>query len=211
LSRLSSSSSTQSIQDVIRQLHVQLAFPTTTTLLKHIEVTIAGTHVPGFWSRGKLLPGGRDKPFTAALSHYLKRHLALDLAHKRSHISRITCNTFHLGTERLKLSAPDPLEDTSFSDEGGASQDSSAAQQAVQEFYSSLVREATGNGKFLPEEYAKGRRDDTPSSTASVRAGRRKRAISAAAAGNVTQKKARARGKENGTRGTGGDDDASDN
>lgn len=197
LKHLSSSSSTQSIQDVIRQLHVQLAFPTTTTLLKHVEITIAGPHVAGFVSRGKLLPNGRDKPFTRALSQYLKTHLALDMAHSKAHISRISCDSFHLGTERLKLAAPDPLADTSFSEEGSASQDTSAGQQAVLEFYTSLVREAAGRGKFLPEELAAAQRDSTPSSSSSSRIGRRKRAVSNAATNN-NQKKPKARGKENG-------------
>tara|TARA_R110002003_G_scaffold45_5_gene3495 strand:+ start:49758 stop:50915 length:1158 start_codon:yes stop_codon:yes gene_type:complete len=196
--RLASSTSTQSIQHVIRQLHVQLAFPSATILLKHIDITIAGEDVPGFVSRGKLLNGGHERPFTAALSQYLRSHLALDLSHSKAHISRISCHSFHLGAERLKLAAPDPLADTSFSDEGGASQDVSAGQLAVQDLYASLVREAAGSGKFLPEEFSMGHRDDTPSSTASAKAGRRKRAISNAAVGNGNQKKARPRGKENG-------------
>lgn len=195
---LSSSTSTQSIPDVIRQLQVQLAFPTTTTLLRHVDITIAGPDVSGFVSRGKQLGDGREKPFTAALSHYLRTHLALDMLHAKAQISRISCSSLHLGTERLKLSAPDPTVDTSFSDEGGASQDTSAGQRAVQDFYASLVREAAGSGKFLLEESAGLRRDDTPSSTASARVGRRKRAISSAAVGTANPKKAKARGKENG-------------
>jgi hypothetical protein len=195
---LSSHTSTQSIKDVIRQLQIQLAFPTTTTLLKHIEITVAGSDVPGFVSRGRLLKGGTERPFTTALSQYLKSHLAIDLSYPKTHISRISCNSLHLGTERLKLSAPDPLADTSFSDEGGASQDVSAGQLAVQDFYTSLVREAAGSGKFLPEDLATGQRDDTPSSTTSAKAGRRKRAISNAAVGNANPKKAKAKGKENG-------------
>jgi hypothetical protein len=200
-SRLASPSSTQSIQDVIRQLHVQLAFPNTTALLKHVEITIAGADVPGFVDRGRLLKdtGSNKQPFTAALFEYLKRHLALDMSRNKVHISRISCNSFHLGTERLKLIAPDTLADTSFSDEGGASQDSSAGQLAVQDFYKSLVQEAAGSGKFLPEEVTQDLREETPSSTASARASRRKRAISNTAVGN-DNKKTRAKGKDNGKR-----------
>jgi hypothetical protein len=193
---LSSSTSTQTIQDVVRQLQVQLAFPTTTTHVKHVEIAIAGADVPGFVTRGKLLPGGADKPFTTALSHYLKTHLALDLSNPKAHISRISCNSFHLGTERLKLSAPDPLADISFSDEGGASQDLSAGQHAVQDFYASLVREAAGSGKFLSEDVSDDQRDDTPSSIASTY--RKRRATSNAAALDAYRKKAKPRGKENG-------------
>jgi hypothetical protein len=195
---LSSSTSTQTIQHVVRQLHVQLAFPATTSLLKHIEIAIAGADVPGFVSRGKTLQGGMDKPFTTALSHYLKAHLALDITHPKAHISRISCNSFHLGTERLKLTAPDPLPDNSISDDVGASQDVSAGQLAVGEFYEALVREAAGSGKFLPEDLFPSQRDGTPSSTTSARAGRKKRAISNAAPSKAQPKKAKGRGKENG-------------
>jgi hypothetical protein len=206
---LSANTSTQSIPDVIRQLHIQLAFPTTTTLVKHVEITIAGTDVPGFVNRGRLLKGASDKPFTTALAHYLKTHLALDMLHKKAHISRISCNSFHLGTERLKLTAPDPLADAAFSDDVGASQDVSAGQLAVQDFYASLVREAAGSGKFLPEDLTMDQRDGTPSSTTSTKASRRKRAISNAAVGNANQKKPKARGKENG-RAINGDSNTAD-
>lgn len=178
---LSASSSTQSIQDVVRQLNVQLAFPSTTTLLKHIDITIAAADVPGFVTRGKHT---RDKPFTAALSSYLAKHLALDISNLKVQISRVSCNSFHLGTERLKLAAPDTLADTSFSEEGGASQDASAGQLAVEEFVTSLIREAAGSGKFLPEDLSASLRDGTPSSTASSRTTRKKRAVSNAANSN---------------------------
>ncbi|KAF3051843.1 hypothetical protein E8E11_008817 [Didymella keratinophila] len=172
---LSASSSTQSIQEVVRQLNVQLAFPNTTTLLKHIDITIAASDVPGFVTRGK---HARDKPFTTALTSYLAKHLALDISNPKVQISRVSCNSFHLGTERLKLAAPDTLADTSFSDEGGASQDASAGQLAVEEFVTSLIREAAGSGKFLPEDLSASLRDGTPSSTASSRTTRKKRAVS---------------------------------
>jgi hypothetical protein len=197
--RLSASTSTQSIQDVIRQLNVQLAFPNTTTatLLKHVDITIAGADVPGFVTRGNSLNNGRDRPFTAALTAYLAKHLALDLSHPQVHVSRISCASFHIGTERLKLSAPDILPDTS-SDEGAASQDASAGQLAVHEFYASLVREAAGDGKFVPDELAAGRPDATPSSTANAKGGRRKRAVSSAAAGSEDPKRSKAKGKSHG-------------
>jgi hypothetical protein len=193
---LSSSSSTQTIQDVVRQLHIQLAFPASTSVLKHVELTIAGADVPGFVARGKLLKDGADKPFTTALSQYLKAHLALDTSHPKAHISRISCASFHLGTERLKLVAPEPLDENSFSDDAAAAQDMSAGQHAVQDFYAALVRQAAGSGKFLPDDLAFGR-DDTPSSTSSAPTGRKKRAISNASAVSGYRKKAN-RGKENG-------------
>jgi hypothetical protein len=182
-----------------------LAFTNTTTLLKHIEITIAGADISGFVDRGRLLKDTYNKPFTAALSAYLKQHLTLDISHPKVHISRISCNSFHLGTERLKLVAPDPLADTSFSDEGGASQDASASELAVQELYTSLVREAAGSGKFLPEDMAKASREETLSPTASAQAGRRKRAISTAAV-DSNNKKTKGRGKQNGQKVNGNDD-----
>ncbi|KAJ4311439.1 hypothetical protein N0V94_007952 [Neodidymelliopsis sp. IMI 364377] len=191
---LSASTSTQSIQDVVRQLNVQLAFPNTTTLLKHIDIAIAAADVPGFVTRGKSL---RERPFTTALSSYLAKHLALDVSHPNVQISRISCNSFHLGTERLKLAAPDTLADTSFSDEGGASQDASAGQLAVEEFLTSLIREAAGSGKFLPEDLTTSLRDGTPSSTASTKPDRRKRAVSGAAAVNGNKKRPKSKGAEN--------------
>jgi hypothetical protein len=196
---LAARTSTQSIQDVIRQLHIQLAFPNTTNLLRHVEINIAGADVSGFVDQGKLLKDTQSKPFTAALSRYLKHHLALDMSHPKVQISKISCNSFHLGTERLKLVAPDTLADTSFSDAEGASPDASAGQLAVQELYTSLVREAAGSGKYLPEDWDDAR-TGTPFSTASAGSQRRKRAISNAAVGNDTTKKTKGRGKENGKR-----------
>jgi hypothetical protein len=131
------------------------------------------------------------------LTAYLAKHLALDLSHPQVHVSRISCASFHIGTERLKLSAPDILPDTS-SDEGAASQDASAGQLAVHEFYASLVREAAGDGKFVPDELAAGRPDATPSSTANAKGGRRKRAVSSAAAGSEDPKRSKAKGKSHG-------------
>ncbi|KAJ4376948.1 hypothetical protein N0V86_006386 [Didymella sp. IMI 355093] len=188
---LSASTSTQTIQDFVRQLSVQLAFASTTTLLKHIDITIAAADVPGFVARGR---HARGKPFTAALSSYLAKHLALDITNPKVQISRVSCNSFHLATERLKLAAPDTLADTSFSDEGGASQDASAGQLAVEEFITSLVREAAGSGRFLPDDLEASPRDGTPSSTASSRATRKKRAASSAAASNAN-KQARLKSK----------------
>jgi len=101
--------------------------------------------------------------------------------------------TFRLGTDRLKLHAPmdvDPDSDML---------DASAGQLAVQELYTSLVREATGTGKFLSEDLTAD--VSTPSSTTSNMAWRRKRAVSTTAAGNAKTKRSKARGKENGTRG----------
>jgi hypothetical protein len=187
---LSASTSTQTIQDVVRQLSVQLAFPNTTTLLRHIDITIAAADVPGFVARGK---HSQQSPFTTALATYIAKHLALDIHHPKTQIARISCNSFHLGAERLKLAAPDTLADTSFSERSGASQDASASQLAVEEFLTSLIREAAGSGKFLPDDLTTGLRDGTPSSTSSSKVLRRKRAVSGAAPTNGAKKRSKAR------------------
>jgi hypothetical protein len=145
---LSVSTSTQSIQDMIRQLQIQLSFPNATSLLKHLDFTIAGRHVSGFVNRGKLLKASKEKPFTTALSTYLKAHLALDLAHPNVQISRIQCASLSLSADRLKLVAPDVSNDVSM-DESSSAPEASAAQLAVHDFYTALVREATGTGQFM--------------------------------------------------------------
>jgi hypothetical protein len=116
--------------------------------------------------------------------------------HPKTQIARISCNTFHLGVERLKLAAPDTLADTSFSERSGASQDASASQLAVEDFLTSLIREAAGSGKFLPDELTTGLRDGTPSSTSSSKVVRRKRAVSGAAPTNGAKKRNKARSND---------------
>ncbi|KAH6629699.1 kinetochore complex Sim4 subunit Fta1-domain-containing protein [Boeremia exigua] len=141
--------------DSVRQLSVQLAFPSAPALA-HIDITIGAGDVAGFVARGadntlrdKTL-GDKTRgdasptpgPFTAALTSYLRTHLALSLTHPGTTISLISATSFSLGTSRLKLSAPDTLANTSFSDSSG--QDASPAQLAVEEVLSALVREAGG-------------------------------------------------------------------
>ncbi|OAG06099.1 uncharacterized protein CC84DRAFT_1091965 [Paraphaeosphaeria sporulosa] len=192
--RLTASTSTQTVQDVIRQLQVQLSFPTATTLLRHLDVTMAGRDVPGFLSRGRLLRNAKDRPFTAALAAYMREHLALDISHPKVRISRISCASFVLATDRLKLMAPD-IADVSIVDSD--TPEGSAGELAVQDFYASLVKEATGTGKFLSEDLTMDRRSSTPSSSTSASASRRKRAVSNVAAGSRTSKRSKAREKEN--------------
>lgn len=177
---LTSSSSTQTILETIRQLSIQLSFPATTTSLKHIDITIAASDVPRFVAAGKHTP---TTPFTTALSAYLSTHLALSLSHPKTALSRIACASFTLGTDRLKLAAPDTLAEGSLSQgsTGGAPQDASAGQQAAEEFVTSLIREAAGSGKFLSGDelmMGAGARGGTPSSSEGTV--RRKRAGSKA-------------------------------
>lgn len=190
---LSASDSTQSIPDVIRQLQIQLAFPNATTLLKHLDITIAGRHVSGFLDRGKAMNQSKDHPFTSALALYVKKHLAIDMSHSKVQISRVACGGFSLTADRLKLVAPETSTDTSFE---SSAPEFSAGQQAVDEVYTSLVREATGTGKFLAQDNQREVASATPSSTASKRrADGRKRAGSSAATGNNATKRPKGRGR----------------
>jgi hypothetical protein len=197
---LSTSTSTQTILDVVQKLQLQLTFPHNGTLLKSMDISIAGTDVAGFVSRGKLLPSLQQKPFTSAISAYLKKHLALDLSHPKVQISRIGCHSFQLSTDRIRLGPPDIASDISLSQDDDVAPEGSASQLAVEDFYASLVREATGTGKFLPEGISEATRTSTPSSVRSAKVVRRKRAVSNAASQNITPKRAKAHGKENGRR-----------
>ncbi|KAL5430150.1 hypothetical protein PMIN07_010254 [Paraphaeosphaeria minitans] len=193
LRHLTASTSTQSVQDVIGQLQVQLSFPKATTLLRHLDVTIAGRHVSGFLNRGGLLRDAKDSPFTTALAAYMRKHLALDISHPKVHISRISCASLVLATDRLKLMAPD-IADSSIVDSD--TPQASAGELAVQDFYASLVKEAAGTGKFLSEHLTVDRRSSTPSSPTSASASRRKRAVSNVPAASRNTKRSRAREKE---------------
>ena len=196
---LSTSTSTQTILDVVQKLQLQLTFPHNSTLLKSMDISIAGPDVAGFVNRGKLLPSSQQKPFTSAISTYLKNHLALDLSHPKVQISRIGCHSFQLSTDRIRLGPPDIAGDISLSQDDGVPEES-ASQLAMEDFYASLVREATGTGKFLPEGVTDVTRTSTPSSVRSAKVVRRKRAVSNAASQNVTPKRAKAHGKEIGRR-----------
>ncbi|KAK3201265.1 hypothetical protein GRF29_185g359418 [Pseudopithomyces chartarum] len=195
LRHLTHPQSTQSVQDVIRQLHVQLSFPNATTLLRHLDVTIAARDLPAFLARAKSLKNARDTPFTAALSAYMKKHFALDINHPNVQVSRIACASFVLGTDRLKLMAPD-ISDASIA--SSDTPEASAAELAVQEFYTSLVSEATGTASYLPDHFSVETRSSTPSSVASASADRRKRAGSNANPATHTTKRSRARAEKNG-------------
>jgi hypothetical protein len=196
---LSTSTSTQTIPDVVQKLQVQLTFPRNNTLLKAIDISIASPDVAGFVSRGKLLPNSQPGPFTSAFSAYLRKHLALDLSHPKVQISRIACHSFQLSTDRIRLGPPDIAGDISLSQDDDAPE-GSASQVAMEDFYTSLIHEASGTGKFLPDGIAEATRTSTPSSVKSAKVGRRKRAVSNAASQNVTPKRAKAHGKENGRR-----------
>jgi hypothetical protein len=192
--RLTAPGSTQTIRDTLRRVSVQLSFPHTPTLLKHIEITISEDDVPHFFTRGKqLVQNVSDTPFLAALSTYLAKHLALSLSHPNIHISKITSGAFTLSTDRIRLLAPTYTETTFH--EYQETPDASPTQLAAEDLYAALVREATGTGKFLSEPLLRERHFSTPSSVGNARreAGR-KRAMNSTALPNANAKKARARG-----------------
>jgi hypothetical protein len=187
---LTDDSSTQTIKEVIQQLQLQLTFPTTTTLLKHIDITIGREDVPGFVSQGKAVQKASNRsPFTAALTEYLKKHMAIDLSNPKIQISRIACGAFLLGSDgRIKLIPPAPLPSDVSSSEASTPADSSAAEQATHELYSALVREASGTARFLPAEILDDLNASTPDSTSSQRRARRKRGSGALEPASKRQK-----------------------
>lgn len=187
---LTDDSSTQTIKEVIQQLQIQLTFPSTTTLLKHIDITISREDVPGFVSQGKALrKASNSSPFTSALTEYLKKHLAIDLSNPKVQISRIICGAFLLGSDgRIKLIPPAPLPSDISSSEASTPAESSAAEQATFELYSALVREASGTARFLPEEILDELNASTPTSNSSQRRARRKRGSGALETSSKRQK-----------------------
>jgi len=193
----SAGNSPLSIVDAVKQVQIQLSFPTVTTLLRHLDITIQSAYVPGFVSRGRLLKGGDEKPFTAALSSYMSKHLALDMANPKVQVSRVSCGSFTLATDRIKISLQNDLADTSTLD-GSSISDVGPGQLVVKDLYSALVREATPIGKFLIDDAALSGRSSTPSSIASARVGRRKRAVSSTAANTRNTKRSKVRGEDTG-------------
>lgn len=204
---LNASTSTQSIRDVVRQLQLQLSFTNNSSLLKHIDVNISSNDVPAFVKRGTQLRHQTRTPFTSAISTYLQKHLALDLSHPKVQITKVTCGSFVLSLDRLKLFAPADSDVSII--EGRDSPGASASQLAAHELYVSMIREATGTGKFLPENLVIERDSATPSSDGGNARlqdgrGRRKRAISTTTPVGGNAKRSKARGKENRERADGG-------
>jgi hypothetical protein len=164
LTHLTAASSTQSIPEIIKVLGLQLTFPAlNSTLLKHIDLSIARDDVPGFHTRGKLiLQRNRSRttkdntPFTTALSEYLAAHLALTNIddNKNIHVSKIGCGAFNISTDgKLKLFAPAPIA-TDGSEYGNTTAEDSAAELAMRDLYTSLIREATRQGPYSTEDVA---------------------------------------------------------
>jgi len=161
LTRLTASTSTQSIPDILKAVQLQLSFPTSTKLLKNIDISIAREDIPGFLARGKLLsqqvqtgpvpdPSAPPGPFITALSHYTTTHLALPLFHPKTNISKLACGAFALASEgRIKLYSPPPISSSTSDDGTTAPTAPSAAEHAMRDLYASLIQEASSRGRFI--------------------------------------------------------------
>jgi hypothetical protein len=194
---LTAPSSTQSIEDVISHLQLQLSFPGVTRDLKHIDLAFHRNDLPGFIRRGKRHRPDAQRPFISALSLYLKHHLALNLSDHRVHFSRITCASFGLTTDRVKLFVPQAAGVSFIEDRDSPSL--SPSQLALHDFYVALIREASGTGRFLSGHTALERASSTPPSDGNLgsQGARRKRAVSTTSASNAQAKRSKPRGKGN--------------
>jgi hypothetical protein len=85
--------------------------------LKAIDLTISRNDLQGMLQQGQSLITGQlsqDKrqPFMAALAHYAKGHMALDITHPSVSIAKVACGAFVLGAEgKLKIFQPPVPED----------------------------------------------------------------------------------------------------
>lgn len=145
-------SSASPLPSILSRLQLQLSFPTAcpTAALRALDITLSRNDIPELLRRGTaLFPTNTNStsnnitgPFTAALSHYLRTHLALDLAHPGVHISKIALPPL------LALSADGRLKLFSPHTAATAAPDSAAAisvvalKRVVDAFYTALLRAA---------------------------------------------------------------------
>ncbi|KAI0908314.1 kinetochore complex Sim4 subunit Fta1-domain-containing protein [Ustulina deusta] len=76
------------------------------------------------------------QPFTNALSHYLDRHLALDVTHPGVRVLRVVCDAFALSETRMKVFAP--------RGGGGKGGNTDPTSIAIDTFLRNLIRRAQG-------------------------------------------------------------------
>ncbi|KAK0622122.1 hypothetical protein DIS24_g11389 [Lasiodiplodia hormozganensis] len=143
-------SSASPLPSILSRLQLQLSFPTAcpTAALRALDITLSRNDIPELLRRGTALLTANTNnnnitgPFTAALSHYLRTHLALDLAHPGVHISKIALPPL------LALSADGRLKLFSPHTAATAAPDSTAAisvaglKRVVDAFYTALLRAA---------------------------------------------------------------------
>ncbi|EON69220.1 hypothetical protein W97_08479 [Coniosporium apollinis CBS 100218] len=153
----------------VGDVRIQLCFPSATPSLKNLDVTIAADDVSGFCKQGREISAaekqtrqtsrtlsmqhsGREKdersnptgPFTAALSLYLKKHLALDLSHPGVVLSKVACTPFALDSQgKIKIFSPSSSTTTS---------PNPASQSWRLRFLDTLVQEAKGRGLLSVSE-----------------------------------------------------------
>jgi hypothetical protein len=99
-------SANHALKTIIKDILITLAFDVPDgSSLKTIDITITKDHIWRMMSRGQRIDTGEEpKAFSAALSHYLDGHLAIDLGNEHVTISKIACGAFVLGVDgRVKL------------------------------------------------------------------------------------------------------------
>jgi hypothetical protein len=85
--------------------------------LKAIDLTISRNDLRDMLQQGQSLITGQSsqdkrQPFMAALAHYAKGHMALDITHPSVSIAKVACGAFVLGAEgKLKIFQPPVPED----------------------------------------------------------------------------------------------------
>ena len=116
------------LERAVKDVQVTLSFKVPATpSLKSLDITIRREDLMGFLNRGgRIIDSQRngqsragekrdkrdsdyrnDWPFMAALSEYLRFHLAIDIGHERVSISRVACAGFILSSEgKAKIFAP---------------------------------------------------------------------------------------------------------
>ncbi|KAF2837306.1 hypothetical protein M501DRAFT_978400 [Patellaria atrata CBS 101060] len=137
---------TQTTQ-TLKTLHIQLTFPLLSPALKTLDISLSAADIPPFLSAGRALLSPEPPPsttsptpFDLALSHYLRHHLALTLAPNSVTVAKIVCPPLALSAEgKVKLSPSHPPSTETGAGDGDATSES---QGAMDEFRTSLIREA---------------------------------------------------------------------
>ena len=134
-----------SLAQILRHLQIQLAFPSVAPLLKNIDITIAAEDIVPFLEQGEIIAAQQSqlqqRPFIAALSHYLDKHCGLRLDQAGIQISKVVCGVFALSADgKVKIFAPTRFEpDVTASSADVDELPRTPIQVALDELYSQLV------------------------------------------------------------------------
>jgi len=139
------------LQGIVKAVQIQLCFPSVTTALRRMDITIAKEDIDGFVEQGKVILSalaGQDTspqhPFHASLSAHLKAHLALSLEHPAVKTTKLACGPFALSSDgKIKLFQPPP--------------GNSSLEAAMQGFYRALLKEAGGVPLFEKQDLPVGK------------------------------------------------------